>query len=326
MYREKAIATVTEALAASRQKALTEAENRKEALYSKEPAFYRLDSLVAKVGMDIALSAFDNDAPQKLAVLRGKLEDLQREKKNLLAAMGLPENYLLPAYSCSLCEDSGFVSGKRCECFHRRLKALSADSLPGGTQGFDDFDITFYPAAADGNQPSPRSTMVHILQKAMEYAEGFDENSPSLLFLGKTGLGKTHLSLAVGNRVAQRGFSVEYTSAQAMIDRFERVRFDRGCSPEDREFARSVIACDLLILDDLGSEFITTFSQSVLYYVLNERLMAQHPVLISTNLEPSQLSTSYAERIASRILCGCTAYHFRGKDIRLERRLRQSKV
>ncbi len=325
MYSEKALAAVNEALAASRQKAIAEADARKEALYAREPAFYRLDSQVARTGAEIALAAFDSQAPQRLAELRGRLEDLQRERRSLLAACDCPEDYLLPHFSCPICQDTGFAAGKRCVCFRQRLQNLGAGSLPqSGGQGFDDFDLSFYPDQGDKAGASPRRQMANILERVRDYAKSFGPGSGSILFLGKTGLGKTHLSLAVGGAVASRGYWVEYTSAQAMMDRFERVRFDRGATPEDRDFTSGVLRCDLLILDDLGSEFITSFSQSVLYHVLNERLMADRATLISTNLDPAQLSAAYSERIASRILCGCTAYAFAGKDIRLEKRLRRS--
>ncbi len=324
MYSEKALTAVNDALASSRQKALSDAESRKADLYAREPAFGQLESQVARTGAEIALSAFGEDASQRLPVLRQRMEELRRKKRELLAAYGLPEDYLDPHFSCSLCQDTGFVSGKRCSCFRQRLQSLSRNSLPQSMgKGFEDFDLTYYPEQGDRPGSSPRRQMAHILERVKEYADCFGPGSGSLLFLGKTGLGKTHLSMAVGGTIAAHGFWVEYTSAQSMIDRFEKVRFDRGATPEDRDFTSGVLRCDLLILDDLGSEFITSFSQSVLYHVLNERLMADRPILISTNLDPAQLNSAYSERIASRVLCGCTAYAFSGKDIRLEKRLRR---
>ena len=324
MYNEKALAAVSEALAASRQKALAEAEARKEALYTREPDFYHLDSLVAQTGAEIALAAFDPQAPVRLAELRNRLEELQRRRRELLASLGYPEDYLQPRFSCSQCQDTGFVSGRRCACVRRRLQSMGPGSLPSvPNQDFDSFDLSFYPSQAEKGAVSPRQQMSHILEKIKAYGENFGPGSGSLLFIGKTGLGKTHLSLAVGSMVASRGYWVEYASAQAMTDRFERVRFERGATPEDRDFTRGVLQCDLFILDDLGSEFITSFSQAVLYHMLNERLMAGRATIISTNLDPAQLNSAYSERIASRILCGCTAYAFAGKDIRLEKRLRE---
>ena len=323
MYNEKALSAIREALAASRQKAIAGAEARKEALYAREPEFYRLDSQVAQTGAEIALAAFDPQAPVRLAELRKRLEGLQDRRRELLASLGYPEDYLLPRFSCPKCQDTGFVAGRRCACFRRRLQSMGAGSLPQiPSQSFEDFDLSFYPAQAEKGGVPPRQQMSNILERIKTYAENFGPGSESLLFIGKTGLGKTHLSLAAGSVVASRGYWVEYASAQAMTDRFERVRFDRGATPEDRDFAKGVLQCDLFILDDLGSEFITSFSQSVLYHVLNERLMAGRATIISTNLDPTQLNGAYSERIASRILCGCTAYAFTGRDIRLEKRLR----
>ena len=143
--------------------------------------------------------------------------------------------------------------------------------------------------------------------------------------MGRTGLGKTHLSLAIAGQVAKQGATVLYASAQSIIDRYERLRFDRGPTPDDREFAQMAPRCDLLVIDDLGAEFSTTFSQSVLYNILNERITAGLPVILSSNLTLEQISATYNERIASRILCGCTSFVFTGEDIRFLRQMEKKK-
>ena len=146
-----------------------------------------------------------------------------------------------------------------------------------------------------------------------------------LFIYGDSGLGKTHLSLAIAGQVAKQGATVLYASAQSIIDRYERLRFDRGPTPDDREFAQMAPRCDLLVIDDLGAEFSTAFSQSVLYNILNERITAGLPVILSSNLTLEQISATYNERIASRILCGCTSFVFTGEDIRFLRQMEKKK-
>ena len=208
----------------------------------------------------------------------------------------------------------------RCQCMEALLRAESCRGLPAaaldGRCTFQSFDLNYYPDTPDQEGRSPRRTMAHILQRCRDYADHFGPGSGSLLFLGRTGLGKTHLSLAIAGQVAAAGAGVLYSSIQAIVDRYERVRFDRGPSSDDREFIHMAPRCDLLVIDDLGSEFSTTFSQSVFYNLLNERITAGLPVILSTNLTLEQLNTTYNERIASRVLCGCTSYSFAGKDIR----------
>lgn len=317
MYSQTALTAARETLAASRQHALALAQVRKETLYAQEPDLAYLDHQATLAGTQAALAALEEDPSQQLTTLRQQLTDIEKERQAILKARGLPSNYLEPPFTCHRCQDTGFSAGKRCVCFRQLLHRLEGSSLPQDEHwSFVTFDLSYYPEGRS------RQAMDNILERLREYATTFEPQGKSLLLLGKTGLGKTHLSLAVGKEVAAAGHWVEYTSAQAMMDRFERVRFDRDPSPQDRDFITATLRCDLLILDDLGAEFITSFSQSVLYHVLNERLLASRAIVVSTNLDPAQLSTAYAQRITSRLLCDCTAYEFLGKDIRLEKRKR----
>ncbi len=194
-----------------------------------------------------------------------------------------------------------------------------------GRSTFDTFDLGYYPDTPVPGGRSPRERMAKILERCRDYACHFGAQSGSLLFLGRTGLGKTHLSLAIAGQVAKQGATVLYASAQSIIDRYERLRFDRGPTPDDREFAQMAPRCDLLVIDDLGAEFSTAFSQSVLYNILNERITAGLPVILSSNLTLEQISATYNERIASRILCGCTSFVFTGEDIRFLRQMEKKK-
>ena len=323
MYSTKTMEAVNATLLRRRQKARQEAAQRQAELYRQYPPLGEYDRRLRSLTRSIAVAAVGGAAEETERIL-AQVREVQQERRALLDSLGLPRDILEPRYSCPLCKDTGAVDGKRCQCMEALLRAESCRGLPSaildGRSTFETFDLSYYPDTPDQSGRSPRKTMAAILQRCREYADGFSRESKSLLFLGQTGLGKTHLSLAIAGQAAKQGAAVLYSSAQGIIDRYERVRFDRDPTAEDRDFVRMAPRCDLLVIDDLGAEFSTAFSQSVLYNLLNDRITAGLPVIFSTNLTLEQLRSTYNERIASRILCGCTNLHFVGKDIRLLRR------
>lgn len=319
MYSKKTIETANAILLQRRQKARQEAAQRQAELYRQHPRLGEYDRQLRGLTRSIALAAISGEAEETEGIM-DRIRRVQEERRKLLDSLGLPRDILEPQYQCPLCKDTGTVEGRRCQCMEALLRAESCRGLPSvildGRSTFDTFDLRYYPEAPDQSGRSPRKTMAAILQRCRDYADHFSTASESLLFLGRTGLGKTHLSLAIAGQTASQGAAVLYSSAQGIIDRYERVRFDRSPTAEDRDFVQMAPRCDLLVIDDLGSEFSTTFSQSVFYNLLNERITAGLPVILSTNLTLEQLNTTYNERIASRVLCGCTSYSFAGKDIR----------
>ena len=326
MYPSKATEAAAAVLFQRRQEARQRAMDRQNDICALHPEFRALDRKIRGLAGGIAAAALSPDGPEQVERLMGEIKALQAEKRRLLRSLGLPEDSFEPKYSCPLCQDTGYVKGKRCQCLEALIRAESCRGLPAaaleGRCTFQSFDLSYYPDQPDKSGRSPRGVMAGILQRCREYADSFGPGSGNLLFIGKTGLGKTHLSLAIAGQVAKKGYGVLYTSTQGIVDRSERVRFDRGATQEDRDFVQMAPRCDLIIIDDLGAEFSTAFSQSVLYNILNDRITADLPTIISTNLTPEQLSASYADRIASRILCGSVIYGFLGKDIRLEKQFR----
>lgn len=320
MYPSRAIEAANNILFQRRQKALREAEARQDALYARFPQLRQFHHQLRELAQNVAVAAVEPGGMAESQRLMERVRAVQEERRNFLRTMDLAEDILEPRYTCPLCRDTGRVDGARCRCLEALLRAESCRGLPAaaldGRCTFQSFDLGYYPDTPDQPGRSPRRTMAYILQQCRDYADHFGRQSGSLLFLGHTGLGKTHLSLAIAGQVAASGAGVLYSSTQAIVDRYERVRFDRDPSTEDREFVRMAPRCDLLVIDDLGAEFSTSFSQSVLYNLLNERITAGLPVILSTNLTLEQLNTTYNERIASRVLCGCTSYSFAGKDIR----------
>ena len=316
--------TVREQLENSRQRALAEAEERRREIYSRCPGLYELDRQQAQAAMEIASAAMAADGQQAVEDIRRRIQEIQRQKADCVAAQGYTLEELQPRYGCQECGDTGYVRGMRCSCWHRLYQQAVAKRLPAcaldGQCSFGSFRLDYYPEKGDGPGDSPRQTMTAVLERCRQYAHMVGKGAGNLLFVGRTGLGKTHLSLAIAAEAAARGEVVLYSSAQGIVDRFERTRFGRNPTPQDWEFTGAVTSTQLLVIDDLGSEFITAFSQSLLYNIINDRMMAGLETIISTNLEPQKLASVYEQRIASRLLCGYTALGFVGKDIRLLQR------
>jgi len=299
-----------------------ELARRHELACTKVPALRALEQQIAQSGQAIvnAIGAEQQDAAEYLQALEQQNMKAQSERIRLLELGGFPANFLKPQYKCGECHDTGFVFGHRCNCFTNLLQGLAYEELNINTplehSRFDNFNLDFYAAAPDAaTGVIPRKKMEHILSLCKQYAAEFDSRSESLLFTGATGLGKTHLSLAIAREVIGRGHTVIYGAAQNLLGRLEREHFARfGERSDDTE--RALLSCDLLIIDDLGAEFATSFTQSCIYNIVNTRLMAGRPVIINTNLNPAQLNEKYGERITSRVIGNYSVMRFFGNDIR----------
>lgn len=319
-YNKENYSRIRKAYQTKYLKAYAEADRRTAEVHQKSPEVAQIDRELSKTGARIALAAIGTGAEYqaKLAEVEKRNLALQERRAALLCEMGYPADYTLPPYECALCHDSGFVDTKMCECMRRELILAAYDSSGLGqlmkTQTFEAFDLGYYAVgeAAD--------TMRANFNTLRAYAEGFSSESGSMILYGPTGLGKTHLSTAVARRVIERGFDVYYTTAIDMFSDFERARFCRG---EERQDAGSEISryidCDLLILDDLGTEMVNQFSTSCLYSVLNNRINLARPTIINTNLTAKEIKEKYAERITSRIFGEFQILRFIGTDVRRQK-------
>lgn len=310
----------TEQLARRRRRAEEEADRRREELYGSLPQLREYDARAAAVCRRITAALINGESAEDY---RAALEQLRQEKQKTLQQIGVTEEMLRPRYTCPLCGDTGFVNGKRCRCLTELLQQQAVAALPAGLlagcRGFADFDLTYYSDQAEPGSRSPRETMRNILARCRRYAEDFGPGTGNLLFTGRTGLGKTFLSACIAQEVAAKGYTVRYYPAQALIDCFERVRFNRSATPGDAAAMREILTCDLLVMDDLGAEFSTAYSQSVLYQVINDRMTECRPTVISTNLDLLAMSKVYNERILSRLIGSYTMLGFVGKDIRQQK-------
>ncbi|MBQ4102743.1 MAG: ATP-binding protein [Oscillospiraceae bacterium] len=308
-----------------KNKAEEAAEARKKALFARSPRLQEIDQKLSRTGLEVIsmILAHDPGAYEKVLELEKSHTALLQEQNEILASLGSNPEALEPAYTCSVCEDTGWEkSGRRCQCFESLLRMDACERLAAASplhlSDFEHFDLAFYSQEPDPDGHSPREWMSRILKACKEYAEEFDPDfSEGLLFLGKTGLGKTHLALAIAKECIQKGYSVVYDSCQNLMTRLEKEHF--GKEKDDRTL-ETLCSCDLLIIDDLGTEFFTAFVGSMLYTLLNSRIAKGLPTIISTNLDPAELEEKYGDRLVSRIFSSFTPYRFRGSDIRMIKR------
>ena len=300
-------------------------QQRKSAAFEAVPALAALEREIAESGAAVvnAIGAGE-DAAEYLALLERQNTAAQNEQARLLRAHGYAPDYLKPQYTCAQCRDTGFTRGLRCGCFTKLLRTLAYQELSMDTPlercTFDSFKLDYYSPQPDPSTGmAPRKAMAGVLEYCQQYAAHFGRGAKSLLCTGPTGLGKTHLSLAIAGAVLEQGHTVIYGSAMNLLGRLERERFARyGEQSEDA--GRALLECDLLILDDLGAEFSTAFTQSSIYNIVNTRMMASQPVIISTNLSAAQLNEKYGERVTSRVIGNYTVLRFFGSDVRQAKR------
>ncbi len=295
-----------------RKSALVLAEQRCEEIRAKSRDFARVEKELSEIGLKIFASSLlpDGKREMELASLEDLCRRLNDEKKNILKTLGYPEDYTAPHFVCEKCSDTGYIGHKMCSCLKAWRAGLRARASGLGkyldTQTFDTFLLDYYPA-------KNRAYMSDTLEFCRDFAENFERGSgQSLLFVGGTGLGKTHLSSAVAKRVIDRGFSVIYDSAQNILATFERERF----SQSDVLASDKYFDCDLLIIDDLGTEIKGASSLSYFYTLINTRIVSSKSVIISTNLTPDALRRQYEERLVSRLFGEYNVFLFEGEDIR----------
>lgn len=316
-------------LSQRRQEAERRGAQQKAELYTAIPRLGEIEQELSDCGRGViaAVAAQSGNARAVVEQMKAKSLSLQAEREQLLREACVPPELLEPPYHCSLCHDQGYVGTHRCSCLEQLLRQLASQELglsDSESYSFDNFSLDYYSPQPGENGQSPRSRMQNIKKACQDYASSFDPaQSPSLLFIGGTGLGKTHLSLAIGQQVIQGGHGVLYASVQNLAAKLEEERFSSSRWEEDSE-PRSlsmVLETDLLILDDLGTEFSSQFVTTSLYNIINTRLQNRKPMILSTNLLPEELTRRYTDRLVSRLFGSCRLYTFVGKDIRIQKTL-----
>ena len=302
-----------------RSKAETEAEFRQMEFHAACPRAEQIRLQKAAGAARIAKAVLSGgDTKSALESLREQNQKLQREYDELLSAHGFTEEDMNPQYSCKDCRDTGFIDGKMCRCLKQLQKQLAYEklnrSLPISGSSFENFSLDYY------NQ-NARKQMEQIFNYCKNYAQRFHSHSPSLLFRGATGLGKTHLSLSVAAAATEKGFGVIYGSSQNFAVAMEKERFERNGEMYDTN--QKLQSCDLLILDDLGTEFSSSYVNAMLYSIVDTRILASRPTIISTNLSFKEMEQRYDNRFVSRISGHFSTFDFMGSDVRIQKRMKK---
>ena len=298
-------------------------------LYAREPRLKQVDAGLRKNMIKLAELAIGGkpvqaDGPE-IAAIRAENEAMQKTRAALLAGLGYGPDALDEKPACPRCGDTGWVEGKMCACLkelcaREQMAALTALLSLTDEQDFDKLRLDIYRDwCKAGEGCSPREQMEMVIKTCRGFARQFPEYPlKNLLLSGGTGLGKTFLSGCVAREVAGRGFSVVYDTASGLFAAFDRRRFARDAveSKQARDDARRYLACDLLILDDLGSEFSSPLAQATLYEVVNDRLQAGRHTIISTNLSKDDIAQRYTPQVASRIGGLYQELTFYGDDLR----------
>lgn len=318
-YSKKVYQKAINILQHRRDNALMEQQERTNAAIEKIPQLADIQMKLSRIGYNISTLLFRDENPrEKVAQLKEESLKLQNEKRRLLKENGFDEDALAIKYTCSVCNDSGFVNERMCNCHRELLKEIERDNLrrfaPVDDCTFNSFNTEYYPAQAMKNGVSPREKAQKILESCRIYAQGFNSHAASILFMGGTGLGKTHLSLAIANVVINKGYSVVYGTAQNILSDLQNESFGRYENLDYTE--REVLAADLLIIDDLGTEFKNQFSVACLYNIINTRILKKKPTIISTNFSYDDLERDYNQRITSRIAGVYITLVLEGNDIR----------
>ncbi|MBO4693120.1 MAG: ATP-binding protein [Clostridia bacterium] len=283
-------------------------------LEENNPRFAEIKRLMSTLGAKIAITAISGDRG-KLKDMEKTLFELSKEKKEIIKSAGIEEI----KYDCEKCRDTGYYGGKVCDCIKTAATKFYITELskiaPVESCRFETFDLSFYPdTETEGGNPKKRMTAIFKLCK--EYTIKFNPlSSESLLFTGNTGLGKTHLSLAIAYELLLKGYNVIYGSAYNMFAKMESEHFGEH---SDKAYLEAV-DCDLLIIDDLGGEFVSPYIQSLVYNIVNTRLLARKPTIINTNLSMAEINRIYTPRVASRLLGEYNAKRFLGNDIRQQK-------
>lgn len=325
-YSKETFEKANEKLSLRRQKAFYDAEKRREEIYKKIPRVYEIEKQLAHTGLTAAKAVLSgSDTKTELIKLKDENLKLQGEMQILLVEQGYTTADLDERYICPLCRDHGYIDGIMCGCMKKLLRDIAFNEVnalsPLSLSSFDTFDLSYYPNEPNHEGNVPRVRMTKIFDFCKKYAENFNGKNHSILMLGGTGLGKTHLSLAIAGRVIERGFGVIYCSTPRVLSAIEREHFTKG---SERATLTRLEQCDLLIIDDLGTEFGTQFNNVTVYNLLNNRILCQKPTIVNTNLSTGELKSRYTERFVSRLIGEEIFFEFIGKDIRLEKKRRNS--
>ncbi|MFR5602555.1 MAG: ATP-binding protein, partial [Lachnospiraceae bacterium] len=268
------------------------------------PKISQINAEITSLAVESAKRLLNGDESSKER-LRYNLEDLREAKKALLRSKGYPEDYLEMHYDCPDCQDTGYHDGKKCHCFRKAQMELLYDQSnireAMTEENFQTFSYEYYDDSRVDERlgRTVREYMHQVVRQCKDYIERFDQEKGSLLFTGATGLGKTFLSHCIAKELIDRCYSVVYMSATDLFDLLSANRFSYDPAEEVKDLSSYILDCDLLMIDDLGTELINTFTTSQLYFCINERQNRKQGTIISTNLPVNRLRDEFTDRVAS---------------------------
>ncbi len=298
-----------------------ELEKRKEKTYNQLPRLLDIEKEMIRLGLDMAKAYLTEERNKEkyLADLQKRQSQLNEEKLGLLLSNNYPRDYLELKYDCDKCKDTGYIGLQKCTCFiqkqikHNHMQA----NLGASKEDFDHFNIEYYSDVPAKSNLSPRKNMQQIFLECIKYVHNFDCHNNNMLFIGRPGLGKTFLCKSIAKELLQSGKSVIYQSAPDLMDLVRKYKYNFDKEDEGEEALNDINECDLLIIDDLGTELSTQFSGLVIYNILNKRLINSKKMIVATNLDVNEILRDYSERITSRLFGKFRMFEFFGDDIRL---------
>lgn len=302
-------------------------DKRIKEVYEKEPRLKKIEDAVSSCSLVQAKKLLNGDVTA-LPKLRGQLTEYKKQRLEILGKLGYSEQYFEPDYECRDCKDTGYIGNERCHCFKQRaidlvytqsnIRSILKD------ENFENFSYDYY--SDSQKNPSTGLTSLETMQNAVKdskkFIQEFDYKFSNLFFYGDTGVGKTFLSNCVAKELLDTGHSVIYFTAFQLFDIFAKNTFHRDTEEDIIASHQNVFDCDLLIIDDLGTEMPNSFTISQLFLCLNERILRRRSTIISTNLTLSQIAEIYSERTFSRISSSFTMLKLFGDDIRIQKKLR----
>lgn len=295
---------------------------REDEVRRKAPELAEIEAELSRNG--IALSRCFIDGRTDIETIKNNIRAARARKIKILKKLRLPENYLDEIFSCDKCRDTGFdENGHRCECLKKLIsKNICSNSNLTGImreQTFNNFDIKIYENQPDINGHSVSDIIKSAMKKAISFSENFEDTKQNIYMYGDAGTGKTYMSSCIANRVLERGFTVYYQSAFKMLDILEKLKFGRYDENEQIQAeytTKYIYDVDLLVIDDVGTEFVTAYSSAALFDIINSRLIEEKSTIISSNLSPTKMSELYGARLASRITGSFEPMRFVGRDLR----------
>ena len=301
-------------------------QERIDAVYKRLPQLKTIQDEIASTSVDAARKKLHDDSTGYTTAMK-KLADLKQEKEILLQTIGCSEDYFEPIYTCKSCKDTGYIAGEKCSCFKQATidVVYSQSNIKGilEKENFSTFSYKYY--SDEDINPVTKLSALETAKRAVaeckHFIEDFDNKPKNMLLYGDTGVGKTFLSNCVAKELLEKGYSVIYFTAFQFFDILSKGVFQKDADAIAAH--QNIYDCDLLIIDDLGTELANTFTSSQLFLSINERILRNKSTIISTNLNMSDLAEMYTERVPSRITSNYTVIKLFGDDIRIQKRRMQ---